>query len=87
MAADGYLETIPSSEHVAVTHGLFRHHGCEGIPLGLMTDESELIGHSLSGKKKPYFLGGPYTTVSERYTVHKEGHRLLFLEAAIVPYE
>lgn len=51
MAADGYLETIPSSEHVAVTHGLFRHHGCEGIPLGLMTDESELIGHSLSGKK------------------------------------
>lgn len=55
MAADGYLETIPSSEHVAVTHGLFRHHGCEGIPLGLMTDESELIGHSLSGKKKHIF--------------------------------
>lgn len=55
MAVDGYLETIPSSEHVAVTHGLFRHHGCEAIPLGLMTDESELIGHRLSGKKKHIF--------------------------------
>lgn len=50
MTVDGYLEAIPSSEYVSVTHRLFRHLGCEGIPLGLMTDESELIGHSPSGE-------------------------------------